>query len=163
MEPQPELAIPTDLAGVVRAAAARQPQFPAALAGADCQRDRRLVLHAFDLHAAAAVDRARQFGGAGAGSASAAADLRGSDGGRGERPAAPQARDDRRRPGALRGRAGHAAGAFAIDGVAGLSAAAGGNDDGRVLRAGPQCGDSEHCGSEEKCWSPTRCRRRRGR
>src|ERR1700745_3427205 len=33
------------IAGFVRTAAPGQPKFPAALAGADCERDRRLVLH----------------------------------------------------------------------------------------------------------------------
>jgi hypothetical protein len=53
----------------------------------------------------------------------------------------PQAGHDCRRPGALRSRARHAPGTFAFYGVAGLSAAAGGDHHGCVLRTGTQFGN----------------------
>src|SRR5271157_1362578 len=137
--PSPSHGTPTRTSGaiylsrVLLAAAARQPEFSPALDGADCQRDRRLVLHAIHLHAAASVDRARQLSRAGFSSASAAADSGGADRRRGKRPLAPQACHDCRRPGALWHRAGYALRALAFDGVAGLSLAAGGDHHGCVL------------------------------
>src|SRR5208282_4387956 len=119
-----------DFAGIVPSAAAGQPEFPPALAGADCQRDWRLVLHALHLHSVAAVDWARQFRGSGASSAGSAADVDRPSGRSGKRPAAPQTGDDRRGPGAGFDRAGDAPGAFAVDGLANLSVVAGRDADG---------------------------------
>src|SRR5207245_2028075 len=85
-----------------------------------------------------AVDRARQFCGAGAGVTSSSADICWTRCRRSERSGPPQTRDDHRRSGPHGGGPSHVAGAFALHGLAGLSAAAAGNYHGRVLRAGTE-------------------------
>ena len=163
MDPQPErIASSVTLASYVRSAA-RQPELPTTVDGADCQRDWGLVLHAFDLHPAIAVDRTRRLCRAGIGAAGAAANFCRADGGSGERPSEAQARDDCRRPCALWSCAGNVVRAFAVDGVADLSVAAGGNHHGCFFRTGAQFGDSQHRQPRAKFWSPTLCRRRPGR
>src|SRR6266404_353056 len=63
-----------DLPVRICATGAPQPQLPVPVAGADRERDRRLVLHVGDLQSVAAIDRAGEFGCSGTGGAGASAD-----------------------------------------------------------------------------------------
>ncbi len=132
-----------DLTVLVPGAGALQPQFSAAVAGADRQRGRRLVLYAGNLQPAAATDRPGKFGCAGAGAAGTSPDVYRPSGRSHQRSHKPEAGDDRRRPGADGHCFRHAAGALPIHGVAGLSAAVAGDADGRVFRARAHFGDSQ--------------------
>src|SRR5437868_8655571 len=132
------------VAGFVRVTFARQPQFSAALDGADCQRSWGLVLFAGNLHAAAAIDRARAIRGARAGVASPSTNFYWAGSWGGQRSRAAKAGDDHGGPDTDGHSSGHAAGAIAIDGVAGISAIAAGDGYGGVLRAGAQRGDPQH-------------------
>ena len=136
----------------------RQSQLPPALVGADRQRARRLVLLPRRLQSAAGTDRQQGAGGGTRGRpASAAQHLRRAHRRRAQRPHQPQAHHDRRRRGALLHRARHVAGAHALDGVAGLSAAASRDHRRCVLRTRAQRRDPQHRARESRC-----CRQRAG-
>ncbi len=133
-----------DLPVRIPASGALQPQLSPSLAGADRERDWRLVLYPGHLQPAPATDRTGEFSCAGAGSASASPDFHRPRRRSHQRSRPPQTRNDHGRPGADGHRFCHAAGAIPFHSLAGLPAAAAGDLDGGVFRAGTHFRDSQH-------------------